>query len=227
MASQLLSALDVAIPPLSPGDLLEVGVASGNYLLAMQRSGWRVSGIELDPTAAATAARRTGASVRNGDLLSIGLAPESFDLICGWMVFEHLHDPVAALTRSFEWLRPGGWIAFSVPDAGSWQFAAFRDTWFALQLPTHLYHFSRATLRKILTSGGYDNVSIRSQRTLFDVAMSWAYQLEDRAPMFTGAGQGLARSTPVRALARAAGMVAGPLGLTGRLTVWAQRPYAR
>ena len=224
LASRLLDSLDVAVPSIPPGDLLEIGAASGNYLLAMQRSGWRVTGVEFDVAAAATAARRTGARVLSGDLLGAVFPEQSFDLICGWMVFEHLHNPVSALRNSFGWLKPGGWMAFSVPDAGSWQFRVFRDAWFALQLPTHLYHFTRSTLREILRNCGFVNVLLQSQRTLFDVGMSCAYILEDRGVMRPGTGQRVARSTATRALARGGGVLAGPLGLTGRLTVWAQRP---
>ena len=222
--SRLFDPLDVAIPQVPAADLLEIGAASGNYLLAMQRAGWRVTGVEFDAAAAATAAKRTGAIVRSGDLLAAAFPPASFDLICGWMVFEHLHDPVTAFRRSVSWLKPGGWLAFSVPDAGNWQFRRFGDAWFALQLPTHLYHFSEPVLRSILTSCGFESVSVRRQRTLMDVSMSVAYQIEDRGLMPGGQAQRFARSLGGRALARGLGVLAGPLALTGRLTVWARCP---
>jgi SAM-dependent methyltransferase len=222
--ARLVDSLDVAAPAQAPGDLLEIGAGAGNYLLSMQHRGWRVTGVEFDAAAAAVAARRTGAVVHAGDLLSKQFPSESFDRICGWMVFEHLHDPVAAFERCLGWLRPGGWLCFSVPDAGSWQFRIFADAWFALQLPTHLYHFSRDTLISILTARGYTNTSVRWQRTWFDVGMSVAYVLEDSTPKTNHNFQRLARSLPARALARAAGVFAGPLKLSGRLTAWAQRP---
>ena len=221
--SRIVSSLDTAIPLLAPGRLLEIGSASGNYLVAMQRAGWHVTGVEFDPTAAATAARTTGADVRVGGVLDTDFPPASFDLVCGWMVFEHLHDPVSAFARVFEWLTPGGWLAFSVPDAGNWQLRTFGDAWFALQLPTHLYHFTKTTIRRVLSSRGYEAISIRSQRTLFDVAMSCAYRVEDAGLVAPGTGQRIARSTPSRALVRAGGILGGPLGLSGRMTVWARR----
>jgi SAM-dependent methyltransferase len=222
--SRLVDPVDTSIPTLAPGDLLEIGAAAGNFLVRMQRLGWRVTGVEFDPMVAAMSAARTKAFVHVGDLMSAAFSPESFDLVCGWMVFEHLHDPVLAMTRCLEWLRPGGWLCFSVPDAGSWQFRAFGDAWFALQLPTHLYHFDKVTLAALLKRCGYANVSLRWQRTWFDVAMSFAYKLEDVCGFSPGSVQRLARCTASRGLARALGAVAGPLRLTGRLTIWAQRP---
>ena len=220
--SRLFNPLDLAVPRMPPGDLLEIGAGAGNYLLTMQRRGWRVTGVEFDPRVAAVAAQRTGAVVHPGDLLSHTFPSHSFDLICGWMVFEHLHDPVSAFAHCFNWLKPGGWLCFSVPDAGSWQLRAFGDAWFPLQLPTHLYHFSRETLIEILSARGYRNATVRWQRTCFDVGMSLAYLLDDLTGT-SGVPQRVARSMPARVMARAAGAIAGPLKLTGRLTVAAQR----
>src|ERR1700683_5402292 len=84
--------LDTAIPAVGKGRLLEIGAASGNYLLRMQRLGWDVTGIEMDAASAKRAALRTGARVLQRDLASVVFdESEPFDLICAWMVFEHLH----------------------------------------------------------------------------------------------------------------------------------------
>lgn len=218
--------LDLAIPRLRPGRLLEIGAASGSYLAQMQRLGWTVTGIELDRASAGRAAERTGARILRQDLASVTFPDaERFDLICAWMVIEHLHDPIRALRRCFEWLTPGGWLAFSVPDGGGWQFRTFRRNWFALEVPRHLYHFSPLLLQQILASCRFEHVRIQWQRSLFDVTMSLA--LIGESALGVGPGRILRRaaeSLPVRTLARAAGIVTAPLHLTGRLTVWAQKP---
>src|SRR3546814_19345766 len=59
------------------------------------------------------------------------------DLIVGWMVLEHLHQPLAVLRKLRRWIQPDGWLVLSVPDAGSLEFRVFGDRWYALQLPTH------------------------------------------------------------------------------------------
>src|SRR5262245_1495201 len=158
---RICDPLDTAIPSVPKGRLLEIGSASGNYMRQMQRQGWDVTGIEVDETSARRAADRTHARVLRGDAGSTNLERAQFDLICAWMVFEHLHDPVEAFERCFGWLKPGGWLAFSVPDCGNWQFRTFQDNWFALQVPTHLYHFTAPTLRGILERLGYDRITFR------------------------------------------------------------------
>jgi len=191
----------------------------------MQRLGWSVAGIEVDPASAARSAARTGSPVICGDLGSVSLEKSQFDLICGWMVFEHLHDPMLGFQRCLDWLKPGGWLAFSVPDCGSWQFRTFKGNWYATQVPTHLYHFTAPSLARILERCGFESIQIRWQRTLIDVPLSLALAIEERGGTKVGGWAKVgANSLPVRIAARALGYLAGPLRLTGRLTVWAKKP---
>jgi 2-polyprenyl-3-methyl-5-hydroxy-6-metoxy-1,4-benzoquinol methylase len=227
MLRRTCDPLDTAIPAVPKGRLLEIGSASGNFLLQMQRQGWDVTGIEVDETSAQRAADRTHARVLRGDAGMTTLEHAQFDLICAWMVFEHLHDPMAAFERCFGWLKPGGWLAFSVPDCGNWQFRTFQANWFALQVPTHLYHFTAPILRSILERLGYDRITIQWQRTLIDVAISLALVVENTFGANVGTNtRQIANSLAARAISRALGIVAAPLQMTGRLTVWAQKPAA-
>jgi SAM-dependent methyltransferase len=224
LGRRLFDPLDVATPPLRPGTLLELGSASGSYLAAMKASGWNVIGVEPDRASAARASAAIGAPVLCAGVEDVEFDPQSYDLICAWMTFEHLHDPVETFRRCHTWLKSGGWLAFSVPDCGSWQFRTFRGQWFALQLPTHLHHFTADTLTCILDGCGYRNVQVKWQRTLSDVPLSLAYAVEWTWPWTAPRLRRLAGSWAARALSRAAGVMAAPLHLTGRLTVWAQTP---
>src|SRR3546814_6395605 len=71
------------------------------------------------------------------------------------MVLEHLHQPLDVLQKLRSWVRPDGWLVLSVPDAGGLEFRLFGDRWYALQLPTHLHHFSPETLTRMLTAAGW------------------------------------------------------------------------
>src|SRR3546814_5505292 len=111
-----------ALPPAAtPGRLLELGCASGNFLHRMARAGWEVEGIE--PSAhAAHQAMEAGYKVRNVSLEAAGDPQLPFDLIVGWMVLEHLHQPLDVLQKLRSWVRPDGWLVLSVPDAGGLEF---------------------------------------------------------------------------------------------------------
>src|SRR5690606_32651695 len=134
--------------------LLELGCASGSFLHKMAVAGWDVEGIE--PSAhAASQARKAGYKVRNVFLEAAGDPSLPYDVIVGWMVLEHLHEPLDALRKLRRWSRDDGWLVLSVPDAGGIERKFFKDRWYALQLPTHLHHFSQRTLTDLLAAGGW------------------------------------------------------------------------
>ncbi|MCI5137043.1 MAG: class I SAM-dependent methyltransferase [Candidatus Electrothrix sp. AR1] len=167
------------LPPLKPGRLLEIGCASGSFLHQMANQGWQVQGIEFSEKAARAAAQQ-GYSVYTGSLESAPPPNESFDLIVGWMVLEHLHDPIGSLKKLREWANQDAWLVFSVPNAGSLEFSLFKNKWYALQLPTHLYHFTPATIEKVLSAGGWKIEKIFHQRNLNNLIASTGYVLRDK-----------------------------------------------
>src|SRR3546814_7293006 len=96
-----------------------------------------------------------GYKVRNVSLEAAGDPQLPFDLIVGWMVLEHLHQPLDVLQKLRSWVRPDGWLVLSVPYAGGLELRLFGDLWYALQLPTHLHPFSPVTLTRMLTPPGW------------------------------------------------------------------------
>ena len=140
----------------SPGALLDVGCATGNFLAEMRRQGWRVQGVELKPEAAAYARQRLQLDVFTGDLLASPFPPDSFDVVTLWDVLEHTHDPVAILQKVYELLRPEGLLAFSIPDPDSAGAQTFGPYWIGYDAPRHLYLFSGDSLRLLLKKSQFN-----------------------------------------------------------------------
>jgi SAM-dependent methyltransferase len=213
------------IPPMNPGRVLEVGCASGSFLSMMRARGWEAEGIEFSERAAAVA-RSLGFRVDSGPLELAEERVRSYDLICAWMTLEHLHEPVAALEKLGRWTRPGGWIAVSVPNAGSLEFRLFRDAWYALQLPTHLYHFTPKTIREMLVRSGWTPRRLFHQRTLSNLMASCGYRVADHGwslPMSRFLTEFPERSGLLHHALLPASYVMAGLGQTGRMTIWAQK----
>lgn len=213
------------LPDVPPGRLLEVGCASGRFMHKMAGRGWEAEGIEFSETAAA-AARCLGFPVYGGALETAPDCKQRYDLIVAWMVLEHLHDPVAALTKLGRWVKPGGWLAVSVPNAAALEARAFKDRWYALQLPTHLYHYTPHTLSLVMARGGWRMEKVYHQRILANGFYSAAYALSDRTPGSRWAR--LLRAAPEAGLKFNVALyplawVMAALGQTGRMTVWARR----
>ena len=168
-----------ALPSLPAGRMLEIGCASGAFLHQMAQKGWQVQGIEFSETAAIRG-RKLGYPVYTGQIETAPAPSELFDLVVGWMVIEHLHNPVKALRKVHAWTRPGAWLALSVPNIGSCQFALFGDAWFPLQLPNHLFHFTRDSLARVLKAGGWRLERILYQRDVSHLIASLGHKLQDK-----------------------------------------------
>jgi len=200
----LLDPREILMPPIEPGRALEVGCGSGRFLAELTQQGWKVQGLEPSSATAARAAASLGLRVDCGTIENAEYANGEFDLVIGLMVLEHLHDPLADARRIAAWIRPGGFFLGSVPNAACWEFQALGSDWFALQVPTHLSHFTPASLARLLIDSGFDPPTIVHQRNVSNLMVHLGRALERR-------GWPLSRlflDYPVR----------GPLPL--RLAVW-------
>jgi SAM-dependent methyltransferase len=213
-----------AIPALAPGRMLEVGCASGSYLLQMARRGWQVQGIEFSHPVAAYA-RDRGLRVHSGPLESAPEFEQPFDLVTAWMTFEHLHEPVAGLRKLAEWVKPEGWMAFSVPNAAGIGRAWFGDAWFPLHLPAHLFHFTPRTIARLLELSGWQLNRIHFHPDVSDQIASVGYCLRDRglaksaAPLISYPWWGGRMNLAWLPLSYPLSL----LGRTSRMTVWARK----
>ena len=77
-----------------------------------------------------------------------------FDIITCFHVLEHLADPRGSIKHALRLLKIGGLIIIEVPNIDSVGFRIFKRRWQPLEIPTHLNHFTPATLQKVFESAG-------------------------------------------------------------------------
>lgn len=223
LADRIFNFNTQLLPTLVPGRLLEIGCASGSFMHKMAEQGWQVEGIEFSANAAEAAASN-GYRVHAGSLETAPTEKKAFDLIVGWMVLEHLNDPVSGLRLLRECAKPGAWLVLSVPNAGSLQFHLFKNKWYSLHLPNHLYHFTSKSLKKVLCASGWKIENIFHQRVLSDIIASTGYVLQDKG--YTQLG-GKLIDFPVRSgwghyIFYPLAWFLSLFGQTGRVTIWAK-----
>ena len=131
-----------------PGFALEVGCGNGWMLRAIKQRGWTVTGTERNFESAAYAKSASEIPMFVGGLEALQAKP-TFDLIFLFQVLEHLPDPLGTLKQCASLLKPNGRLIISVPNFESWQSQLFGPSWFHLDVPRHLTHFSAASLRDI------------------------------------------------------------------------------
>jgi len=141
-----------------PGRVLDVGCATGEFLLEMRGRGWQVAGVEISPSAAQIAID-AGLDVHVGTVESGAFELGRLDLVTLWDVIEHLHDPVKTVREINCLLKPGGVLVFSTPDLDALDARLFGDYWAGLDIPRHLCLFDGPTASRLLASTGFELVA--------------------------------------------------------------------
>jgi SAM-dependent methyltransferase len=144
--------------------LLDVGCGAGAFAagLKQERPGLEAWGVEMDPVAAARAARALD-RVLVGDALAVlpQLGPERFDCIELNDEHEHVWEPERLLAGLVPLLAAGGRVVASVPNVrhhsavadlvlrGKWEY-----TDEGILDRTHVRFFTRASLPGLFAAGG-------------------------------------------------------------------------
>ena len=131
----LTSLLREALPHRDgPVEVLEAGCGRAWVLGDLGRES-HITGVDLDAEALRLRLQEQGDIdiAINGDLMTVDLQAESFDLVFCSYVLEHLQQPDVALDRFFTWLRPDGLCAVIIPDKDS-------AKGFATRLSPHFVH---------------------------------------------------------------------------------------
>jgi len=154
--------LAAKVPP-GAAAVLDVGCSQGATAPALRARGvTRLVGIEPDAEDAAQAARVYD-RVFPGRLEAVAEDwAGQFDAVLFGDVLEHLEDPSDALARVRPWLRPGGVVVASVPNAGHWSVVddlirgRFDYVPYSLLSGTHIRLFTRRTLTDLFEASGYE-----------------------------------------------------------------------
>jgi SAM-dependent methyltransferase len=135
--------------------LLDVGCGNGAFLDAVRTlAGCAVCGVDIS-RAAVAATQAYGIEVFAGTLPEAPFADESFDAITAWWYLEHVPNPLDVLVKIRHLLRPDGRCILGVPNVASWNARVFRDRWFHLDCPRHLYLYSPVTISRLLEKAGF------------------------------------------------------------------------
>lgn len=189
-----------------PSSVLEVGCGRAYISRELKQLGCQVSCLEW-----------AGAAewiLNNPEVNVIGLSEEqqntwpfdseSFQLVIFWHVLEHLPDPIKALKESARVLEKGKILCVSVPNVASYQARLSLKHWFHLDVPRHLFHFSKQGLIKLLEKHNYEIIKVTSG----DAVQNLYGMLQSLANLFTPNGTNalyrfLQGGTPWRTVSKA------------------------
>ncbi|MBN1594986.1 class I SAM-dependent methyltransferase [candidate division FCPU426 bacterium] len=150
--------------------VLDVGCGSGALGEAISQKGYEVWGIESHPDAYTRAEKRLArlikADLNDQDAIEQAVGPTRFDYIVFSDVLEHIYDPYSILRAYAQWIKPGGRLLISVPNAVVWtnrlHFLCGRfeygDT--GVMDRTHIRFFSFKSAKTLVKAAGFEVVKV-------------------------------------------------------------------
>ena len=138
-----------------PGNaLLDIGCGTGEFLNYCRKRNFTTTGIEPSEKAGRFASEEFGLTIFTENKLD-DFPPASYDVITMWHVLEHVHKLNERMHQIEKLLKPGGTLIIAVPNSDSWDAAMYKYFWAAYDLPRHLYHFTRYSLKKLANKNGF------------------------------------------------------------------------
>ncbi|MBQ0735358.1 class I SAM-dependent methyltransferase [Aquimarina celericrescens] len=140
-----------------PGELLDIGAGTGDFLVEAKKWGWNIFGTEPNSQAKKLAEQK-----------EIGLASETsnyqnqkFDVITMWHVLEHVPNLQNQIIELRRLLKPNGHLIIAVPNFKSYDAKYYNSFWAAYDVPRHLWHFSKKSIQKL-----FSEKDIKLEKTL-------------------------------------------------------------
>lgn len=154
-------------------NILDIGCGTGVLGSFFRKNqDCRVVGIEINQDAFLVAKENLDEALHaNVEIIELPFEAGSFDAIVMGDVLEHLVNPVPALKKLMNVLKPGGKIYITVPNIRHWKILlnlVFRDRWdymtWGILDYTHLRFFTKTSILKLLAEN--EIRVVKSQRVI-------------------------------------------------------------
>jgi SAM-dependent methyltransferase len=176
------------------GTVLDIGCATGTFLLHAKARGWQVSGVELAEYARAYTSRVVGVPVAAS--LADLPAGARFDVVTLHHVLEHHTDPSAFLRDDVR-PRVGRRLVIEVPNFRSLASQVYGRHWRDLRIDQHVCHYEPRTLGTLVSAAGFHVADVY---TLWEPLWSLRTALETvmllAAAVLPGRGASVADTPP-------------------------------
>ena len=137
------------------GHILDVGCSGGFFLSHFDDRKWTKYGVEFAENSAQHARNEYGIDVKVGNLVDLKFN-QQFDIVTMRGTIEHLFDPVAALAKVAEIVKPGGFFFVTATPVGNcFSFEVYRHKWRLFTPLEHIHFFTVENLTSILTKLGF------------------------------------------------------------------------
>ncbi|MDZ7604740.1 MAG: class I SAM-dependent methyltransferase [Cyclobacteriaceae bacterium] len=138
--------------------ILDYGCGTGDFLLGCKEKGWTTTGFEPSDHARENALNKLEKDIHgNIDDLTKN---HPYSIITLWHVLEHVNDLNETVANLRNLVTDNGKIIFALPNHESYDAKYYGQYWAAYDVPRHLYHFSKDSMKYLLSNSGLklDNI---------------------------------------------------------------------
>ena len=155
--------------------VLDVGCGHGRLLSRMVAGGFtNLRGI--DPFIIEDIDIGSNAFIFKQDLPThIAISGEKYDLVMLHHSFEHMDNPRQVLEWCSQLLADDGWLLVRIPLADSLAWERYRENWYQLDAPRHLYLHTRRSVSMLVEQCGFHVVAEERDSTEFQFVFSELY----------------------------------------------------
>jgi SAM-dependent methyltransferase len=168
--------------------ILDVGCGDGFHLKLLKEYGekaWQLEGIDLDERAAVMA-ENSGLKVQVGNIETLDLPENNYDLAIMIQTIEHVEKPDEILSAVKKVLKPKGRLVIVTDNTDSFDFGFFKKShWGGYHFPRHWNLFNQNSLKKLAEKVGFEVADLATQVS----PVNWVYSIHNylvdkNAPQF-------------------------------------------
>ena len=143
------------------GRLLDIGCALGFFVKLARDRGWDAEGIEVSDFAVDWAIKNLNIRVYRGDFLDLNLE-SGYSAITIYFVLEHFKNPLMAVRKVYNLLKPGGVLAIAIPSRGGILYRMNRREFLDSHPDDHYFDTTPGNLKRFLAGFGFKVVRIKA-----------------------------------------------------------------
>lgn len=137
------------------GKLLDIGCGNGSFILAMQKQDYDVWGVELNREAQKYMPPNLKRRIFFKELQECRFPDKTFDIITMFHSLEHIVDLGGLFEEVGRIIKEKGIFYICVPNTDFFESRFFGPYYYNLEVPRHLYFFTRQTLCNTLIKNGF------------------------------------------------------------------------
>lgn len=135
--------------------ILDIGAGTGDLLIAARHAGFEVAGVEPNSNARKLALNK---ELHLEEEINFN---QKFQIITLWHVLEHFKDPKDQIRKIKNALKEDGTLFIAVPNFKSYDAEYYREFWAGYDVPRHVWHFSRSSIKDLFEEHQMSIVKIK------------------------------------------------------------------